>query len=64
VTSASVCANWVDPNALINEEQDNLDPAKIWACLMTNEKPGSHGERSVAVGTIDMSVWDAVSQDR
>ena len=29
---------------------------------MTNEKPGGHGERSVAVGTIDMAVWDAVAK--
>jgi hypothetical protein len=39
-----------DPKTLIVEEYDNLDPAKIWACMMTNEKPGGHGERSVAVG--------------
>ena len=26
---------------------------------MTNEKPGGHGERSVAVGTLDMALWDA-----
>jgi D(-)-tartrate dehydratase len=51
-----------DPKTLINEEHNNLDPAKIWACLMTNEKPGGHGERSVAVGTIDMAVWDAVAK--
>ena len=51
-----------DPNTLIDEEHDNLDPAKIWTCLMTNEKPGGHGERSVAVGTIDMAVWDAVAK--
>jgi hypothetical protein len=31
-------------------------------CMMTNEKPGGHGERSVAVGTIDMAVWDAVAK--
>jgi D(-)-tartrate dehydratase len=30
--------------------------------LMKNEKPGGHGERSVAVGTIDMAVWDAVAK--
>ena len=30
--------------------------------LMRNEKPGGHGERSVAVGTIDMAVWDAVAK--
>jgi L-alanine-DL-glutamate epimerase-like enolase superfamily enzyme len=29
---------------------------------MSNEKPGGHGERSVAVGTIDMAVWDAVAK--
>src|SRR6266700_3401003 len=30
--------------------------------MMINEKPGGHGERSVAVGTIDMAVWDAVAK--
>jgi L-alanine-DL-glutamate epimerase-like enolase superfamily enzyme len=40
----------------------NLDPHKIWATMMTNEKPGGHGERSVAVGTMDMAVWDAVAK--
>lgn len=51
-----------DPDSLIDESGDNLDPFKIWACLMTNEKPGGHGERSVAVGVIDMAVWDAVAK--
>ena len=48
--------------SLVDEEHDNLDPHKIWARLMTNEKPGGHGERSVAVGTMDMAVWDAVAK--
>ena len=48
--------------SLLDEERGNLDPHKIWACMMTNEKPGGHGERSVAVGTIDMAVWDAVAK--
>ena len=30
--------------------------------MMANEKPGGHGERSVAVGTLDMAVWDAVAK--
>jgi L-alanine-DL-glutamate epimerase-like enolase superfamily enzyme len=30
--------------------------------MMTNEKPGGHGERSVAVGTMDMAIWDAVAK--
>src|SRR5437879_4130562 len=25
------------PDSLVNEAGDNLDPHKIWACLMTNE---------------------------
>jgi D(-)-tartrate dehydratase len=51
-----------DPSSLVDEKHDNLDPHKIWATMMTNEKPGGHGERSVAVGTIDMAVWDAVAK--
>jgi L-alanine-DL-glutamate epimerase-like enolase superfamily enzyme len=46
----------------MNEAGDNLDPHRIWAAMMGNEKPGGHGERSVAVGTIDMAVWDAVAK--
>ncbi|MGY4597828.1 L-alanine-DL-glutamate epimerase-like enolase superfamily enzyme [Bradyrhizobium sp. GM22.5] len=51
-----------DPKSLLNAAGDNLDPDKVWAAMMTNEKPGGHGERSVAVGTIDMAVWDAVAK--
>jgi L-alanine-DL-glutamate epimerase-like enolase superfamily enzyme len=50
------------PASLLNDAGDNLDPDRIWAVLMRNEKPGGHGERSVAVGTIDMAVWDAVAK--
>ena len=51
-----------DPSTLQNDAGDNLDPQRIWTALMRNEKPGGHGERSVAVGTIDMAVWDAVAK--
>jgi D(-)-tartrate dehydratase len=51
-----------EPGGLLDASGGNLDPGKIWACMMTNEKPGGHGERSVAVGTIDMAVWDAVAK--
>ena len=51
-----------DPASLVNDAGDNLDPHKIWATLFKNEKPGGHGERSVAIGTIDMAVWDAVAK--
>ena len=51
-----------DPASLVSASGDNLDPHRIWACLMANEKPGGHGERSVAVGVLDMAVWDAVAK--
>jgi L-alanine-DL-glutamate epimerase-like enolase superfamily enzyme len=40
----------------------SLDPHKVWDTMFKNEKPGGHGERSVAIGTIDMAVWDAVAK--
>lgn len=51
-----------DPASLLDDSGDNISPEKVWAAMMTNEKPGGHGERSVAVGTIDMAVWDAVAK--
>jgi L-alanine-DL-glutamate epimerase-like enolase superfamily enzyme len=39
-----------------------IDPVKAWDVMMRNEKPGGHGERSVAVGVLDMALWDAVSK--
>jgi L-alanine-DL-glutamate epimerase-like enolase superfamily enzyme len=51
-----------DTRTLIDEVNANLDPFAIWRAMMTNEKPGGHGERTVAIGTIDMAVWDAVAK--
>jgi L-alanine-DL-glutamate epimerase-like enolase superfamily enzyme len=51
-----------DPGAIVDETGENLDPARVWEVLMRNEKPGGHGERSVAVGVLDMAVWDAVAK--
>jgi D(-)-tartrate dehydratase len=39
-----------------------IDPSKAWSQMMKNEKPGGHGERSVAVGVLDMALWDAVAK--
>jgi L-alanine-DL-glutamate epimerase-like enolase superfamily enzyme len=50
------------PDSLLDASGNNLDPHKVWATMFTNEKPGGHGERSVAIGTIDMAVWDAVAK--
>ncbi|MBY5988558.1 mandelate racemase/muconate lactonizing enzyme family protein [Roseovarius atlanticus] len=51
-----------DPASLLNDDGSNLDAHRIWAAMMQNEKTGGHGERSVAVGTIDMAVWDAIAK--
>src|SRR6202046_3335298 len=51
-----------EPMSLLDDSGTNLDPGRIWAAMMANEKPGGHGERSVAVGTLDMAVWDAVAK--
>ena len=50
------------PNDILNDEGNNFSPEKIWQILMQNEKPGGHGERSTAVGAIDMAIWDIVSK--
>ena len=51
-----------EPSSLLEADESNLDPAKVWNRMMMNEKPGGHGERSVAVGTVDMAIWDAVAK--
>lgn len=51
-----------DPASLLDDSGANIDPDRAWATLMSNEKPGGHGERSVAVGTLDMAIWDTVAK--
>ena len=50
------------PEALLGDDGHNIDPLKAWDVIMTNEKPGGHGERSVAVGALDMALWDLVGK--
>ena len=50
------------PEDLIDETGANLDPVKIWDRMMSNEKPGGHGDRAVAAAALDMAVWDAVAK--
>lgn len=50
------------PDSLVNAAGDNLDPEKVLAAMMQREKPGGHTERSIAIGTIEVAVWDAVAK--
>jgi L-alanine-DL-glutamate epimerase-like enolase superfamily enzyme len=51
-----------DPASLLDESGENLDPTKIFAQMMRREKAGGHSERSIAIGTIEVAVWDAVAK--
>jgi L-alanine-DL-glutamate epimerase-like enolase superfamily enzyme len=51
-----------DAASLNDDAGTTLDPDRCWAAMMRNEKPGGHGERSVAVGTLDMAIWDATAK--
>src|SRR6187402_2023572 len=51
-----------DPKALLNAAGDNLDPEKILAVMMRNEKSGGHSERSIGIGTIEVAIWDAMAK--
>ncbi len=51
-----------DPDSLLNGAGSNLDPEKILACMLQREKAGGHSERSIAIGTIEVAVWDAVAK--
>ncbi len=51
-----------DPSHHIDEAAGTLDPHEIWSSMMSNEKPGGHGDRAFAAGAIDMAVWDATAK--
>jgi L-alanine-DL-glutamate epimerase-like enolase superfamily enzyme len=47
---------------LVSPDGRNIDPFRAWTLMMANEKRGGHGERCVAVGTLDMALWDAAAK--
>ena len=51
-----------DPAALLDADGRGIDPFRAWDVMMRNEKPGGHGERSVAVGALDMAFWDLAAK--
>lgn len=46
----------------LHDESGEFSPTKAWTVMMANEKPGGHGERSVAVGVVDMALHDLVAK--
>jgi D(-)-tartrate dehydratase len=51
-----------DPKSMLDETEENFDPSKILAVMMQREKSGGHSERSIAIGTIEVAIWDAVAK--
>jgi L-alanine-DL-glutamate epimerase-like enolase superfamily enzyme len=51
-----------DPKKLLAADGENFDPFAIWNAMMSNEKPGGHGDRAYAAGGIDMAIWDIVAK--
>ncbi len=50
------------PEGALIHADGGLEPAGAWSSMMRNEKPGGHGDRSVAVGVLDMALWDAAAK--
>ena len=50
------------PRTLLDADEQNLAPEKILAVMMQREKSGGHSERSIAIGTIEVAIWDAVAK--
>jgi D(-)-tartrate dehydratase len=53
-----------EPKSLMHADGIAIDPALAWKAMMAGEKPGGHGERCVAVGALEMAVWDACAKAR
>lgn len=51
-----------EPKSLLDKAAENFDPFAVWKAMLSNEKPGGHGDRAFAAGAIDMAVWDAVAK--
>ncbi len=44
------------------DDAGNVSVEQFWKVLMTDEKEGGHGERSGAVGVLEMALWDALAK--
>jgi D(-)-tartrate dehydratase len=51
-----------DPATLLDDTGENIDPARVLCVMCRREKIGGDAERSIAIGTIEVAVWDAVAK--
>jgi len=53
-----------EPGDLLDPATGLVDPARAAAVMATGEKPGGDLERSMAIGTVEVALWDAVAKVR
>lgn len=53
-----------DPADLRHPDTGVVDPVAVQRVVRTGEKPGGHGDRAVAVGALDMAMWDLAAKAR
>lgn len=51
-----------DSTDLVDPETGIIDPVRAQRAVLANEKPGGHGDRAVAVGVLDMALWDLAAK--
>ncbi len=51
----------VTPEELTDSE-GIIDPVKAHKAMLYGEKPGGHGDRSVAIGAVDVALWDLAAK--
>ena len=51
-----------EASVLLDGSGRNFDPRQIRKVMLSNEKPGGHGDRAVAASAEDMAVWDLVAK--
>lgn len=50
------------PERLADPDTGIVDPVRAREIFLANEKPGGHGDRAVAAGTLDMALWDLAAK--
>jgi L-alanine-DL-glutamate epimerase-like enolase superfamily enzyme len=50
-----------EPDTLL-DAAGGFDAEKVLACMLQREKAGGHSERSIAIGTIEVALWDAIAK--
>jgi D(-)-tartrate dehydratase len=51
-----------DPASLCAADTGLIDPARVLAAAMRDEKPGGHGDRASAAAAIELACWDLLAK--